>query len=94
MVGERTVSSTLVMILGVSTAIDRHLDELFAPYPAHLTVRQLAEVLGIERSTAYNWLNQGRIPAYRIGNHWVILRDEVKAFVAEGHNLPPDQSTP
>lgn len=74
--------------------MDRHLDELFASYPVHLSVRDLAEILGIRRSTVYKWLNEGRIPAYRVGSAWVILRDEVKETIAEGHNMPPDDSTP
>ena len=32
------------------------LDELFGRYPEHLTVPQLAEVLGVQASTAYKWL--------------------------------------
>ena len=59
-----------------------HLDDLFAGYPANLTVAQVSEVLGIGRATTYKWLNEGTIPAYRIGSSWVILRDEVKDVIA------------
>jgi excisionase family DNA binding protein len=64
-----------------------HLDDLFAGYPANMTVAQLSEVLGIGRATTYKWLNEGTIPAYRVGGSWVILRDEVKDFIAAGRNL-------
>ncbi len=67
-----------------------HLDDLFADYPANLTVAQLSEVLGIGRATTYKWLNEGTIPAYRVGSSWVILRDEVKDFIAAGRNLAAD----
>lgn len=67
-----------------------HLDDLFADYPANLTVTQLSEVLGIGRATTYKWLNEGTIPAYRVGNTWLILRDEVKDLIASGRNLADD----
>jgi excisionase family DNA binding protein len=67
-----------------------HLDDLFADYPANLTVAQVSEVLGIGRATTYKWLNEGTIPAYRIGSSWVILRDEVKDVIAAGRNLAAD----
>jgi len=63
------------------------LDDLFADYPARLSVGQLAEVLGVGRATAYKWLNDGTIPAYRVGGVWVILRDEVKDLIAAGRNF-------
>jgi len=65
-----------------------HLDDLFEGYPTQLTVLQLTEILGIRRTTAYKWLRDGTIPAYRVGSAWVILRDEVKDCVASGRNLP------
>lgn len=67
-----------------------HLDDLFADYPASLTVTQVSEVLGIGRATAYKWLNEGTIPAYRLGSSWVILRDEVKDVIAAGRNFVED----
>jgi excisionase family DNA binding protein len=67
-----------------------HLDDLFADYPANLTVAQVSEVFGIGRATTYKWLNEGTIPAYRIGSSWVILRDEVKDAIAAGRNFVED----
>ena len=68
-----------------------YLDDLFAPYNEHLTVAELAEVLGIRVPTAYKWLKDGTVPGYKIGSAWVILRDEVKDRVLEGSNIPRDQ---
>jgi excisionase family DNA binding protein len=67
-----------------------HLDDLFADYPANLTVAQISEVLGIGRATTSQWLNDGTIPAYRFGSSWVILRDEVKDAIAAGRNFVED----
>jgi excisionase family DNA binding protein len=66
------------------------LDDLFARYPEYLSVNELCEVLGIGRATAYKWLNDGTVPAYRVRGVWKILRDDVKDLVARGSNLPTD----
>lgn len=71
----------------------RRLDELFDRYDEHLTVPQLADVLGIRRTTAYRWLQEGIVPAYKRGGAWVILRDEVRDWLAEGRNVPPTPSS-
>ncbi len=61
--------------------MSRHLDDLFSAYPVHLNVSSLAAVLGVTQKTAYEYLQAGDLPAYRIGTRWLILRDEVKEFV-------------
>ena len=68
-----------------------YLDDLFAGYPEHLTVAQLAEILGINTANAYRWLREGTVPGYKVGRAWIILRDEVKERVLEGSNIPRDQ---
>lgn len=67
-----------------------HLDDLFEGYPEHLSVPQVAELLGIKVPTAYKWLRDGVIPGYRVGKAWVVLREEIKDAVLSGRNLPPD----
>lgn len=57
------------------------LDNLFEPYPVHLSVNNLATVLGVTLKTAYEYLQNNQIPCYRIGTRWMILRDEVKEFM-------------
>lgn len=73
------------------------LDELFAGLPTHLTVDQLGEVLGVSRQTAYNWLNKGVVPGYKLGNTWVIVRDEIRDHLVAHRNQPvpetPSEST-
>jgi excisionase family DNA binding protein len=70
------------------------LDELFGRYPEHLSVPQLADVLGVRPSTAYKWLQTGIVPGYKVGGAWIILRDEVRDLVASGRNLPPGDELP
>lgn len=69
------------------------LQALFAGYGTHLSVTELAEVLGISRATAYRWLNDGHVPAYHRAGTWVILRDEIKAWLIDGR-VGPDAGHP
>lgn len=64
----------------------KHLDDLFAGFPEHLSVPQLAQLLGITTPTAYRWLQQGIVPGYRLGRAWLVLRDEVHDHIAAGAN--------
>lgn len=68
------------------------LDDLFAPYPEHLSVAQLGEVLGVTTQTAYRWLADGQVPGYKVAGAWVILRDEVKDHVEAGRNKLREES--
>ena len=71
------------------------LDQLFEGLPKHLTVEQLADVLGVPRTTAYKWLSRRAIPAYKIEASWLILRDEVKQHLRAQRNTGAgDTSSP
>lgn len=65
------------------------LDEVFAELPDRLTVEQLSQLLGIEMQTTYRWLQEGRVPAYKVGRAWVIFRDEVKDMLEASSNQKP-----
>lgn len=67
------------------------LDELFADLPPHITVDQLAQVLGLAKVTTYRWLADGKVPAYRVAGQWVILRDEIRDFLAAHRTGPPEE---
>ncbi|MUK01615.1 helix-turn-helix domain-containing protein [Vibrio cholerae] len=71
------------------------LDDRFAELPENLTIEQLADVLGVKRATAYQWLNRGVVPAYKLGGTWIIFRDEVRDHLVKSRNVQsaPDVST-
>lgn len=69
------------------------LDERFAELPENLTIEQLAEVLGVKRATAYQWLNRGVVPGYKLGGTWVIYRDEVRDHLKKSRNIPSQTET-
>lgn len=71
------------------------LDALFEGLPTHLSVEQLADVLGVKKQTVYNWLQRGVLPGYKIESTWVILRDEIKDYLRSHRNeTPGNGSTP
>ena len=65
-----------------------HLDDLFAPYSSHLSVTELATLLGVTQKTAYDYLQAGGIPAYRVCKKWLILRDDIRDFLEESSLFP------
>ena len=50
-------------------------------YDTLLTISDLREVLSIGRNAAYDLLNQGTIPAFRIGRNWKIPKDAVIFYI-------------
>jgi excisionase family DNA binding protein len=69
------------------------LDELFEGLPTHLSVDELAGVLGVHRNTAYRRLSDEEIPAYRVRGGWLILRDEIRDYL-ESNKVGPRQCDP
>jgi excisionase family DNA binding protein len=67
-----------------------YIDDLFARFGVTMSVAEVAMVLGRPHSTIYKWLNDGTIPASKVGESWVIYRDEIKALISSGRNLPAD----
>ncbi len=50
-------------------------------YQDLITVEELRETLAVGRNTAYRLLNNGEIPAFRIGRTWKIPRQSVTTFI-------------
>ena len=70
--------------------MSEYLDQLFAEHKTHLSVSNLATILGVTQKTAYDYLQAGDIPAYRIGSKWIILRDEVRDHIQKSAISPAD----
>ncbi|MFQ6230484.1 helix-turn-helix domain-containing protein [Nocardia sp. NPDC002869] len=56
--------------------------------PATYTVDEVAALLGISRGMAYAFVNDGVIPAKRIGRRWVVARAAFHVWLNESDNLP------
>jgi excisionase family DNA binding protein len=47
-----------------------------------LSTSEVADLLGIPRSTVYELARRGDLPARRVGRRWLFLRDLVAAAIA------------
>src|SRR3712207_696814 len=46
-----------------------------------MSSREVADLLGIPRSTVYELARRGDLPARRVGRRWVFLRDRLAAAI-------------
>lgn len=54
---------------------------LLEQYPDILTAEELCEALNIGANAAYQLLNDGTIPAFRIGRRWKIPKEAVQQYI-------------
>jgi excisionase family DNA binding protein len=47
-----------------------------------LTVKEVSELLRVNRSTVYKLVRQGKIPAFRIGSDWRFQADLIARWMA------------
>lgn len=59
---------------------------------SYLTVAEVAEVLKLNQQTVRNWIDQGTLPALRVGRRVRIKRSDFERVLAEG--LRPGGATP
>lgn len=65
-----------------SPAMTAPLDEVFAPYPAVLSVEQVAELLGRSTRDTYRRLESRELPVGRKeGKKWLIYKAELRAYL-------------
>lgn len=50
-------------------------------YPEIMTVSQVAEYFQISEMTTYKLVQEGTIPAFKIGRHWRVKRDDLDEFI-------------
>lgn len=46
-----------------------------------MTVSQVAEFLQLSEMTTYKLVQEGKIPAFKIGRHWRIKRDDLDELI-------------
>ena len=47
-----------------------------------LSATEVAELLGIPRSTVHHLARRGELPARRVGRRWLFLRDRIAGAIA------------
>jgi excisionase family DNA binding protein len=45
------------------------------------TPRQVADLLGLTQLTVYNWIDAGKLRAYKVNRRWMIEQKEVENLV-------------
>lgn len=46
-----------------------------------MTINDVAEYLKISEVTTYKLVQDGKIPAFKIGRHWRVKRDDLSEFI-------------
>ena len=49
-----------------------------------LSIKEIAEYLGVRRETIYVYFEKKNLPGHRIGKFWKFKRDEVDVWVKSG----------
>lgn len=65
----------------LSAAVD-----VLADFENEMTYKDLMACLGKTKQTIYTWLREGTIPAYLIGDHWVIHTHQVRSMLQRTSN--------
>lgn len=49
--------------------------------PEIMTIAQVANYLQISEITTYKWVNDGKIPAFKIGRHWRVKKEDLSELI-------------
>ena len=60
--------------------------DVLAGYANEMTYRDLIKLFGKTKLTIYRWLQTGVIPAFHIGDHWVIHTHQVRRAIHQASN--------
>lgn len=52
-----------------------------------LTVKELADYLKIAEKTAYRFVAEGKIPAFKVGSAWRFKKDEIDAWIKSQNTM-------
>src|ERR1700740_3137061 len=58
-----------------------------------LTVAEVAEMLKLNQQTVRNWIDQGSLPALRVGRRVRIRRSDLERLLEEGRTARPASAT-
>ena len=66
-----------------------------SPMENMLTVKEVAALLRVSTQTLYKMLEQGEIPAVKIGSQWRFDREKIKAWIdSRGVDSEPGRTPP
>lgn len=64
------------------------IDELLDDQPLHMSVKDVAQVLGVTERTIVRWLKTGELPGLRLPNQWLVLREDLRQWLRAAYNQP------
>jgi excisionase family DNA binding protein len=51
-----------------------------------MTIAQVAEYFQISEVTTYKLVQEGKIPAFKIGRHWRVKKDDLSTYIEKLKN--------
>jgi excisionase family DNA binding protein len=66
--------------------------DVLADYADEMTYGDLVTLFGKTRKTIYSWLNDGAIPAYHVGNRWIIRKSQLRQKLLDTSNQRGEQN--
>lgn len=48
-----------------------------------MTIQDVAEYLQIKERTIYSWVQNGKIPGFKLGNTWRFKREDIDLWIEE-----------
>lgn len=54
----------------------------------YYTVAEVAEMISVKPRTVQQWINKGKMKAYKFGDLWRIKKTDFDEFVAQASNQP------
>lgn len=71
------------------------MDDLLDAYPPQMSASDVARVLGVTQRTVVTWLKTGQLPGMRLPSQWLVLREDLRAFLDAAYNIhDQDGETP
>jgi excisionase family DNA binding protein len=76
--------------------LEKVIVESSAREESFLTVAEVAETLKLNQQTVRNWIDQGSLPALRVGRRVRIRRSDFERLLADGYsrNVPAGSGVP
>lgn len=53
----------------------------------YLTVDQIAEELGVAKTTVREWIQEKKLIAYKLGRNWKVKRTDLEKFIESTRNI-------
>ena len=66
------------------------LEDIIEGMPNYYTLKQVADILGVNRQTLYNHIRRGTFSAVKFGKEYRITEDQLKDILKNGYGKRPE----